>query len=181
MFSLSVLQDSIISFTNYSWNLDLCVGRCCSQASYWALYHWRQSQHSASHLSDRCLPPKQWVIALLHLSGCTHLVWCAAFLLLFLVMAWHPQSAYQPPFFGYGTWMLCLCLAVCLFQFLCYFLFYFWFLSMFHFFSVPRYPLPQSDEVADYVREKGKEVFFHLESKERSNLSLSVLVSWMNV
>lgn len=64
-----------------------------SQASSWALDLARPSQHSVSHLSDRCLPPKQWVIIELHLSGCTHLVWSAAFLLLFLVMAWHPQSA----------------------------------------------------------------------------------------
>lgn len=65
----------------------------------WALDLRRSRQHSAS-LSDRCLPPKQWIIRVLHLSGGTHLVWSAGFLLLFPVMAWHPQSAYPAPFWG---------------------------------------------------------------------------------
>lgn len=58
-------------------------------------------QHSAPHLSDRCLPLKQWIIVVLHLSGGTHLVWSAAFFLLFLVTAWHPQPAYPAPFFSF--------------------------------------------------------------------------------
>lgn len=52
------------------------------------------SHHSAPHLSDRCLSPKQWVITALHLSARTHLASSTAFLILLLVMAWHSQSAY---------------------------------------------------------------------------------------
>ena len=73
------------------------------------------SQHSAPRLSDRCLPPKQWVITALHLSGCTHLVWCAASL------ASVPCHGLAPPVclpstFSWvvpgATQMLCLCLAL---------------------------------------------------------------------
>lgn len=50
------------------------------------------------------------------LSGGTHLVWSAASLLLFLVMAWHPQSAYQAPFYfrAWHTDALSLSASMCL-------------------------------------------------------------------
>ena len=138
-----------------------CVCRCCLQASYWALYHWRPSQHSPSHLSDRCLPPKPWVIAVLHLSGCTHLVWSAAFSLLFLVMAWHPQSAYQAPFFGHGTQMLCLCLtlSVCVsfFSHPAFVFFISFSFPLFLFSSLTQ--TPQSTELAHCVRKKREKIF----------------------
>lgn len=177
----------LVSFTSCSWSSPSCVCRRSSQASYWALYHWRPSQHSASHLSDRCLLPKQWVIAVLHLSGCTHLVWSAAFSLLFLVMAWHPQSAYPASFFffGHGTQMLCLCLAlsvcVCLFhRSACFCIFHLFASSPLVFLpSLTR--TPQSKELGDYVGEKAKGCFATRGIKERSNLSLPVLASWLNI
>lgn len=99
MFPASGLLRLFTSFPNCSGSLVSCF-TLLLQASSWALDLRRPSQHSASHLSDRCLPPKQWIITAPHLSGCTHLVWSAAFLLLFVVIAWLPQSAYQAPFLG---------------------------------------------------------------------------------
>lgn len=87
------------SFPSCSRSSDFFVScSCCHRAcpSLWDLRRLRQ--HCASHLSDRCLLPKQWVIGVLHLSGSTHLARAAAFLLLLLVMDWHPQSAYPAPF-----------------------------------------------------------------------------------
>lgn len=122
-----------------------------------ALDFSKPSQHSVSHLSDRCLFPKQWIITVLHLSVSTHLVWSAGFLLLSLVIAWHPQCAYQAPFLGMPprcfvfVW-LCLCLwpsvsfSPPIFSFnsllLCVFL------------SVCLTQAPQSSEQVDYVKEK---------------------------
>lgn len=142
------------------------------------------SQHSAPHLSDRCLPPKQWVITALHLSGRTHLVWSAAFSLLFPVMAWHPQSAYQAPFFRgggkHGTQMLCLCLALSACA--CRFLFPTPLLGFFPLFlSVSLTQTPQSKEQADYVREKRKWMICEQGNKERGHLSSSPFASWLNV
>lgn len=94
------------------------------QAPSWVLDLRGLRQHSPPHLSDRCLPPKQWIIVVLHLSGGTHLVWSAAFFLLFLVTAWHPQPAYPAPFFFFffsRAWhadalslsdSICLCLSL---------------------------------------------------------------------
>lgn len=112
MFPSSGLQGLFISAPQWIWILGLSVCDYCSWAVSLAPILRKSSQHSASHLSDRCLPPKQWVIAVLHLSGRSHLVWSAAPVLLFTVIAWHPQSAYQAPFFGHATQMLCLCLAL---------------------------------------------------------------------
>lgn len=96
------------------WGLHSCVCRCCLEASPWALDFRRPSQHSASHLSDRCLLPKQWVITVLHLSGCTHLVWCSAFLLLFLVMTWHPHLPTKHLFWAKHADALSLSGSICL-------------------------------------------------------------------
>lgn len=172
------------SFTSCSWSSPSCVCRHSLQASYWALYHWRPSQHSVSHLSDRCLPPKQWVITVLHLSGCTHLIWSAAFLLLFLVMAWHPQSAYQAPFFwAWHTDALSLSCSVCLcLSFIAWPAFVF---SIS--FSLPRFLFSLTDPntpikgTSRLCGRKSKKMFCHLGNKERSNLSLSILASWPNV
>lgn len=162
-----------------------------SQALSWAPDLRRPSQHSASHLSDRCLPPKQWIITALHLSGCTHLVWSAAFLLLFLVMAWHPQSAYQAPFFW--TWhedalSLSGSVSFCLFLFPAWLFFFFISFSLLLLCSVSLTQTPQSNEQADYVREKrepkkkeNKRMFCHQGNNGRSNLSSSLLASWLNV
>lgn len=136
------------------------------QAPSWVLDLRGLRQRSAPHLSDRCLPPKQWIIVVLHLSGGTHLVWSAAFFLLFLVTAWHPQPAYPAPFFsffffpGHGTQMLCLCLtlSVCV----CLFLFpALPFFSSDIFFPLSSLSLtksPKSKEQADYVREKKRSI-----------------------
>lgn len=136
------------SFPGCIWSLDpSCY--CHRPAHLRLLALWRMGHHCDSHLSDRCLPPKQWIIGVLHLSGGTHLAWSAAFLPLFHVIAWHLQSAYPAPFFQYDTPMLCLCLAVSLFL---------------SFFSSPFFPftslfahlltkLPKSNRQADYVRE----------------------------
>lgn len=158
MFPTSGLLRLLTSFPQLYLKLSPLCFLLLSQASSWALDLRRPSQHSASHLSDRCLPPKQWIITAFHLSGCAHLVWSAAFLLLFLVMAWHPQSAYQAPFFGHGTQMLCLCLAlsvcVCLFFFPTLLFPPSLFLSLLLFLSVSLTQTPQSNEQAHYVREK---------------------------
>lgn len=94
MFPTSGSLRLFTSFLSCSWSLVSYVSCCCR-----VLDLRRSRQHSASHLSDRCLPTKQWIIIVLHLSGGTHLVWSTAFFLLFLVMAWHPQPAYPAPFF----------------------------------------------------------------------------------
>lgn len=158
------------------------------QAPSWVLDLRGLRQHSAPHLSDRCLPPKQWIIVVLHLSGGTHLVWSAAFFLLFLVTAWHPQPAYPAPFFsfffpGHGTQMLCLCLTlsvcVCLFLFPAL-LFFFSSDIFFPLSSLSLTKSPKSKEQADYVWEKkykSKRICCYQGNKGGSNLSSSCLVS----
>lgn len=155
------------SFPSCSWSLCSQL----SQASSRVLDLRRLGQHSASHLSDRFLPPKQWIIVVLHLSGGTHLVWSAAFFLLFLVMTWHLQPAYPAPFLGMA---------------------HRYFVSLWLYLSVsvsfpenPSHPptphrflsllshsltkSPKSNEQADYVREerakKGKRMFYHQGNK----------------
>lgn len=136
------------------------------QAPSWVLDLRGLRQHSAPHLSDRCLPPKQWIIVVLHLSGGTHLVWSAAFFLLFLVTAWHPQPAYPAPFFSFfffpGMARRCfvsvwLYLSVSVSFFFQPFLFF----SSDIFFPLSSLSLtksPKSKEQPDYVREKKRSI-----------------------
>ena len=167
-----------------------------SAASSWAGDLRRPSQHSASHLSDRCLPPKQWIITALHLSGCTHLVWSAAFFASVPCHGLAPAVCLPSNFFllGHGTQMLCLCLAlsVCV-RLFSFFLYFFpnpcFFSPLFSLTSFSRRLLlaesltqtPQSNEQADYVRGKRadkkkrkKRMFYHQGNKGRSNLSSSL-------
>lgn len=151
-----------------------------SQTSSWAPDLRRPTQHSVSHLSDKCLPPKQWVITELHLSGCTHLVWSAAFLLLLLVVAWHPQSAYQAPFLGMARRCF---VSVCLYLFPPNF--FLLFLLSPSFSSSPpcwpRHPNQMNKQIKWENKREQKRMFSHQGNKERSHLSSSLLASWLDV
>ena len=167
-----------------------------SAASSWAGDLRRPSQHSASHLSDRCLPPKQWIITALHLSGCTHLVWSAAFFASVPCHGLAPAVCLPSNFFllGHGTQMLCLCLAlsVCvrLFSFFLYFFpnpcFFFpfspWSLSLSASSSPSRWPRHPNQmnkqimwgEKEQTKKKRKKRMFYHQGNKGRSNLSSSL-------
>lgn len=161
-------------------------------ASSWAGDLRRPSQHSASHLSDRCLPPKQWIITALHLSGCTHLVWSAAFFASVPCHGLAPAVCLPSNFFFLGmarrcfvsVWLYLFVSVSFLFSFSpthAFFLFSPWSLSLSASSSPsrwPRHPNQMNKQIMwgekERTKKEEKRMFYHRGNKGRSNLSSSL-------
>lgn len=125
-----------------------------SQASSWALDLRKPSQHSASHLSDRCLPPKQWIITVCQAAP----TWSGLQPSCFCSLSWLGTRSLPTKHLFLGMARRCfvsvrLSLCLCL-SFPTTFLFFISFSLLLFPFSVLLTQTPQSNEQADYVREK---------------------------